>query len=116
MEDKLASALSELQSATFEMERYRVTPEIINLYNAENAVHKLLPKMKFVSKLIGENNKRAITVFSPSEFIESKAITSQSSTNSLDNIHFKNESVESNGKRENLDEPLEWDKNWTWDF
>lgn len=95
------------------MERNRVIPEIVNLYNAENEAHDLLPNTKFISKLIGAKHRRVITAFTfnPSDSIQWKALTEQQSSTDMDakeKIHELD--------REDLAEALEWDRNWSWDF
>lgn len=105
LEKKLVDSITELQAATLEMERNRVIPEIVNLYNAENEAHDLLPNIKFISKLIGDqHNRRVITSFNPSDSIQwlSKDMDAKDKTHELD--------------REDLPEALEWDRNWSWDF
>lgn len=91
------------------MERNRVTPEIINLYNAENAAHDLLPNSKFVSKLI--ENKRVITMFNPSESI---VLNQLSDASKRTDVTTNNQYTEH--ERVDLPEALEWDRNWEWDF
>lgn len=112
LEEKLADSITELQAATLEMERNRVIPEIVNLYNAENEAHDLLPNTKFMSKLIGnKHNRRVITLFSPSDSIQWNALTENRPSNDMDakdKIHELD--------REDLPEALEWDRNWSWDF
>lgn len=88
LEKKLANGIAELQAATLEMERNRVIPEIVNLYNAENEAHDLLPSTKFITKLIGDKRNRH--------------------TVAEDKIHEL--------ERDDLPEALEWDRNWSWDF
>lgn len=121
LELRLDDALKELQQNTVEMERNRVIPELIGLYNAESEVHRLLPNTKYTTKLIGAHNKRVITVFSPSDSIQMNAMlleNANSNTNSVDGQ--KNElaaiPIDSSDAREELSEPLQWDQNWTWDF
>lgn len=112
LEVKLADSIAELQAATLEMERNRVIPEIVNLYNAENEAHDLLPNTKFISKLIGDkHNRRVITSFNPSDSIQWNALTEKQSSKDVDakdKIHELD--------REDLPEALEWDRNWSWDF
>lgn len=125
MELRLGDALKELQQNTVEMERNRVIPELIGVYNAETEAHKLLPNTKYTTKLIGTHNKRVITVFNPSDSIKLNAMllkNTHSKTNLIDGDknNEKNELVtvvsDASNAREDLNEPLQWDQNWTWDF
>lgn len=107
-------AINELQENTVEMERNRVIPELIGLFNAENEVHQLIPNTKYMTKLIGTNNKRVITMFNPSESIRFNALDTSNApliadANTADLTTVSND-------RENLEEPLHWDQNWEWDF
>lgn len=124
LEVRLSDALKELQQNTVEMERNRIIPELIGLYNAETEVHKLLQNTKYTTKLIGAHNKRVITVFNPSDSIQLNGMLLQS-TNSKTNTNMidgKNNNdlmtiaTDVGDARENLSEPLQWDQNWTWDF
>lgn len=110
LEDQVAKAAKELQDDTIEMERNRVIPELIGVYNAENAVHDVLPNSKYSTKLIGTNNKRVITAFNPSELIQFNALSDKSEH--IIGLTDANKEEE----REELDEPLYWDQNWEWDF
>lgn len=125
MEVRLGDALTELQQNTVEMERNRVIPELIGLYNAETEAHKLLQNTKYTTKLIGTHNKRVITVFNPSDAIQLNAmlldnIHSKMKTNMIDGVNNNDlttiASDAMTNVRENLNEPLEWDRNWTWDY
>lgn len=109
-ENRLADALQELQENTIEMERNRVIPELVELYNVENAAHKLLPQAKYLTKLIGSDNKRVITAFNPSESIECNALNGPYTGDNAVAI------VGQESERLNLEGPLHWDQNWTWDF
>lgn len=112
----MAVALKELQADTIEMERNRVIPELIGVYNAENAAHDLLPYTKYVTKLIGMDNKRVITAFNPSQSIEFHLLDVQNKyTNLLSDIDGNElAKIPVEDEREELDKPLEWDENWTW--
>lgn len=113
MEVILEHATTDLQTATREMQRNYVSPETVNLYNAESVVHDLLPDFKPISKLIGKDNKRVVTIFSPSQEIETRAINGPLAT---DVAKKTTEITKSNeNERVKLDEPLEWD-NFNWDF
>lgn len=129
----MSEALNELQQNTVELERNRVIPELIGLYNAETEVHKLLKNTKYTTKLIGMHNKRVITVFNPSDAIQFNTMLldntnantkSNSNTNIIDGKHNKVNgdlmpmiaNDDASNARKNLDEPLQWDQNWTWDF
>lgn len=116
-ESRLARAVEELQENTVEMERNRVIPELIGVYNAENEAHKMLPQTKFITKLIGTHNKRVITAFNPSEAIQMNGLIG-SNPKLIDAENSKTEltSMNNNSERKNLDEPLRWDQNWTWDY
>ncbi|XP_031640136.1 uncharacterized protein LOC116352043 [Contarinia nasturtii] len=120
VEDQLAEAIKELQSDTIEMERNRVTPELIGLYNAENEAKDLLPDTKFITKLIGPTNKRVITAFNPSESILFNALDGAKIDLIADESNTKNlakvSASQSQSDREDLKEPLFWDQNWQWDF
>lgn len=112
----MADAVKELQQDTIEMERYRVVPELIGLYNAENEAHNLLPNTKCMTKLIGTKNRRVITAFNPSESIELNALA-------ITNTHLRTErttehlsQANADDERANLEEPLYWDQNWMWDY
>lgn len=109
------------------MERNRVIPELIGLYNVENEVHKLLPNdTKYTTKLIGAHNKRVLTAFNPSDAIQWNAEQLDQLSVKRDLIGGKNNNInkeltdiassDASNTRENLDEPLHWDQNWTWDF
>lgn len=117
LESRLSGALKELQQNTMEMERNRVIPELIGLYNAETEVHKLLRNTEYTTKLIGKHNKRVITAFNPSD-----AILFLDHINTIDNKDVDVDkgltaiATDANNARENLDEPLHWDQNWTWDY
>lgn len=116
MESRLADALDELQKNTIEMERNRVIPELIGVYNAENAVHdvlKLPADMKYTTKMIGTNNKRVITAFNPSNSIQNYALDEPESD--PNNNHILSIAGPTRN-REHLDKPLEWDRNWMWDY
>lgn len=106
----MADALQELQENTIEMERNRVIPELVELYNVENAAHKLLPQAKYLTKLIGSDNKRVITAFNPSESIQFNALNGPYTGDNAVAI------VGQESERQNLEGPLHWDQNWTWDF
>lgn len=117
----MSDALEELQQNTVEMERNRVIPELIGLYNAETEVHRLLPNTKYTTKLIGTHNKRVITVFNPSDSIQLNALlleNTNSRTNLVDGQNSESAAILSNPSdaREELNEPVQWDQNWTWDF
>lgn len=88
------------------MERNRVVPEIVNLYNAENEAHDLLPNTKFISKLIGDKHRRVLI-----DVIPGNALTEKQSSKDMD-AKEKNHELD----REDLAEALEWDRNWSWDF
>lgn len=116
MEDRVSNSIIELQANTIEMERNRVIPELIGLYNAENEAKNLLPNTKKITKLIGTNNKRVITAFNPSDTISFIPLDGKKvdliideNTNELINTDDQNE-------RSNLKEPIHWDQNWTWDY
>lgn len=116
MKSKLADALKELQKNTIEMERNRVIPELIGLYNCENEVHDLLPdyETQYFTKLIGIDNKRVITEFNPSNPIQFNTLNGPD-----DSVGKKNHILPiagSSNERENLEEPLQWDRNWMWDY
>lgn len=112
MEDRVADAVKELQFNTIEMERNRVIPELIGVYNAENAAHDVLPTTKYSTKLIGTDNKRVITAFNPAELIEFNALSEKKKK-----IQQIVADATTNGNdRQDLDEPLYWDQNWEWDF
>lgn len=117
LENQVANALNELQVNTIEMERNRVIPELAGLYNAENAAHELLPHTKFLTKLIGVENKRVITAFNPSESIHFNALNAPE-TNVLSDASANGLALADNepGNRPNLNEPLQWDRNWMWDY
>lgn len=97
------------------MERNRVHPELIELYNAENAAKDLLPNTKFITKLIGPTNKRVITAFNPSESLLFQTLEGDKlnliADNNKDLAHAYDQI-----DREDLKEPLHWDQNWTWDY
>lgn len=117
MESWLADALEELQENTIEMERNRVIPELIGLYNAESAAHELLQNTQFITKSIGTENKRVITAFNPSESIQFEALDGSNKyligdESSKDLATIDHESAD----RPFLDEPLHWDQNWAWDY
>lgn len=112
LENLLADALEDLQENTIEMERNRVVPELVELYNVENAVHKLLPHTKYLTKLIGTDNKRVITAFNPSESIRFNALEGQNTGDSDNAVAI----VGHENVRENIDGPLHWDQDWTWDY
>lgn len=103
MEARLADAVKELQRNAVEMERNRVIPELVGLYNAENEAHKLLSNTEYTTRLIGTQNRRVITAFNPSNAIQWNA---GQLTNEIDG----------DGEREHLDDPLHWSQDWTWDF
>lgn len=111
LEDQVAEAVKELQENTIEMERNRVVPELIGLYNAENEAHNLLPNTKCISKLIGTKNKRVITAFNPSESIEfiDTHLRIERTTKDLSK-------ADHDAKQLSLEDPLYWDQNWTWDY
>lgn len=121
-ETRLADALEELQRNTVEMERNRVVPELIGLYNAETEVHRLLPHSKYTTKLIGTHNKRVITAFNPSDSIQLLLDNTNPNMNAIDGngADVQNElaaiPASSRDARKTLDEPLHWDQNWTWDY
>lgn len=125
LELRLDNALKELQHNTVEMERNRVIPELIGLYNAETEAHKLLPTTKFTTKLIGAHNKRVITVFNPSDSIQLNAMLLEDinsktklidGENNNENRELTTLTSDADDARENLNEPLQWDQSWTWDF
>lgn len=117
LEDRLFSAITELQADTVEMERNRVTPELIGVYNAENAAHDLLPQTKYITKLIGTDNKRVITAFNPSDLIAFHLWDSKNeNTNLLGGIDGRQLAVSTETERNELEDPLYWDQNWSWDY
>lgn len=118
LEDRLQSAIKELQADTIEMERNRVTPELIGVYNAENAAHELLPQTKYITKLIGSDNKRVITAFNPSDLIAFHLWDSKDGKTDLSSGIDGRQlaTVSADSERDELEEPLYWDQNWTWDY
>lgn len=118
IEDRVSDAIKELQANTIEMERNRVVPELIGLYNAENEAKRLLPDTKFITKLIGPNNKRVITAFNPSDAILFNALDGKQNVDLITdgNGHELATNVNGQSERENLKEPLHWDENWAWDY
>lgn len=121
MEVRLSEALKELQQNTVEMERNRVIPELIGLYNAESEVHRLLPNTKYTTKLIGTHNKRGITVFNPSDSIQMNAMLLENTNSQTTPVGGQTNELatipsDPSDAREELSEPLQWDQNWTWDF
>lgn len=104
------------------MERNRVIPELIGLYNAENEVHKLLKNTKYTTKLIGTHNKRVITAFNPSDSIQLMQNNGDAYLKRIDGSRYNDRkelsavSSDSQAIRKNLDEPLHWDQNWMWDY
>lgn len=113
-------AINELQLSTIEMERNRVTPELIGVYNAENAAHDLLPGYngKYITKLIGSENKRVITAFNPSDLIAFHLWESKSGNTDLSSgIDSKQLiTVSEDNDRAEMKEPLWWPNDWQWDY
>lgn len=100
--------LTELQHATIQMETYRTNPELMNVYNAEANAMRFLPGSKHITKLIGGPNKR-VAIKARDEAVtalENGATTDVVATTAGTAIDPTAE----------LPRPLEWDKNWPWDF
>ena len=111
--------MKELQANTVEMERNRVIPELIELYNAETEAKSLLPETKLMTQLIGPNNKRVITTFNPSNAILFQALDDKKKPDLITDEHaneLTKKAEDDQSVRENLEEPLHWDQNWTWDY
>lgn len=108
--------MRELQEDTIEMERNRVVPELIGLYNAENEVHNLLPDSNIMTKLIGKKNKRVITAFNPSEAIEFHDLKPMTTHLRIERTTKESTETHADEDFERLEEPLYWDQNWTWDY
>lgn len=116
MEDRVSNSIKELQANTIEMERNRVVPELIGLYNAENEAKNLLPNTKIITKLIGPNNKRVITAFNPSDTILFTALDGKEVDLIIDENTKELTNAADQNERTNLKEPLHWDQNWIWDY
>lgn len=112
LKDKLTDAVAELQSATMEMERNREIPEIDDVYNAENIAHALLPNIKFTTKLIGDKNKRIVSIFNPNDSIMLNRLTDATSKMDI----AKAGEQEDKSERSDLPKSLQWDRNWEWDY
>lgn len=103
----LAAKLSELQHATIQMETYRTNPELINIYNAEAKAIKLLPRSKHITKLVGDHKKR-VAIKKQDEALAALENAAPNDLATADGSDV-DPTVE-------LGKPLEWDKNWPWDF
>lgn len=88
------------------METYRTIPELISVYNAEENAIKFLPGSKHITELIGAHNKR-VMIKARNEVVSV-----------LENIKPTDSAIEGtdNGSPAEIPKPLEWDKNWAWDF
>lgn len=108
LKELLAVKLTELQHATIQMETYRTNSELMNVYNAEANAMRFLPGSKHITKLIGGPNKR-VAIKARDEAVtalENGATTDVVTTTDDRDIDPTAE----------LPKPLEWDKNWPWDF
>lgn len=94
MKKRLSVRVAELQYATEQMITYNTIPELIDVFNAETLARKYLPESKFITELKGSKKNNV----QPRSLKELKA----------------NDEIGEN--REIIDDPLEWDKNWSWDF
>lgn len=93
---RLPGRLAELQYAAAQIETYHTIPELVSIFNAETMARKYVPNTKFITELKG-SKKNNVQMRPLREFQQP-----------IDN------SVEVG--REKIDDPLEWDKNWSWDF
>lgn len=87
-----------MQFAIEQMEVYRSIPEMVNVFNAESMAHKYLENAKYVTKIIGKKNEQRVAL------------------KSIDEILFDQNNNGNNEKRQTVSDPVEYDKNWTWDF
>lgn len=109
----MAAKLAELQFSVRQMELYRTTPELVNAYNAETNAHKLLPNSMLITKLTGRKNKRVIV--NPIGSITSELV-GQSANQVAEKKVNELTTSSADQPREIINTPLEWDKNWLWDF
>lgn len=89
------------------METYRTNPELINVYKAEANAIKFLPGARHITKLIGGQNKRVAikTRDEAVDDLENRASTDLAAGDGSDVIATAE-----------IPKPLEWDKNFPWDF
>lgn len=99
MKKRLPNRLAELQYATEQMQIYRTIPELVSIFNAETMARKYVLNSKFITELKG-SKKNNVQLRSLQEL--------------QDDDDDDDDSIEED--HEKIDDPLEWDKNWSWDF
>lgn len=102
----LGAKLSELQHATIQMKTYETDPAFIRVYNAEANAIKHLPR-KHILKLFGRQKNRVALKN------QDEALTALENGASTDLATAGGSDVDPTVE---LKKPLEWDKNWPWDF
>lgn len=97
------------------MELYRTIPEWVDMYNAETAVHKALADSKLMTKLVGGPAHERVT-------LDMNAVASELAGKSDTDVakeptkELVVKDAEPEKIRPFIRAPLEWDRNWQWDF